>query len=612
MEADERSRWPVQNPTSVASVRGAALHTVARDTIPLTLTIAPMVLSDIQALFDKPARRALYIAAGLLAVHQLLALAAPYLVKVAIDDGIGAGRVDVLWIVGAVGLAIYAGSAISRFFGTWLVTKAGEEAWFRLRNRLFEHVQGMSLLGLRERRVGGLVSRINSDTYRIKQLAVSVVPSLISLIVGVGGAAIILLVLAPRLVLLALIPLPLGWIVLRWFRKYVRPKTKEKMEHHAALYSALHEALGGAEDVKALRAESEMARRVDESGRELRDAELELAWHRTRLGPMADLGISLVLLGTLVAGGTLAIQGAMTVGTVVVFYFYVSRSLGPIRRIPSLVYSWHSARAAMERIDELLSMDDALEELEEPVEADPGALALCFEGADFHYPPRGDREGTQALDGFELEVEAGGRVAILGPSGVGKSTTARLLLRLIEGDGGALRLQDVEIGDWGIGALRKRVGYVGQEVFLFDGTLRENLELGLDEAPGEEELWEAVELAGLKPVLSEARGGLDLDVGERGQRLSGGQRKRVALARALLRDPDLLIVDQMATDLEEGLNEFIFKKLCDRAMTLVYFGHRVPAGLSPHQVYWMERGTLRPYRPGRFEKGAPIDDSDDE
>ena len=568
-----------------------------------------MDLPDLEQLFGTQSRRALYIAAGLLALHQLLALAAPYLVKVAIDDGIGAGRVDVLWMVGAVGLGIYAGSAISRFFGTWLVTKAGEEAWYGLRNRLFAHVQGMSLLALRRHRVGGLVSRINSDTYRIKQLAVSVVPSLISLVVGVGGAAVILLVLAPQLVLLALVPLPLGWVVLRWFRKYVRPKTKEKMEHHASLYSSLHEALGGAEDVKALRAEDEMARRVDESGRELRDAELELAWHRTRLGPMADLGISLVLLGTLVAGGTLAIQGAMTVGTVVVFYFYVSRSLGPIRRIPSLVYSWHSARAAMERIEELQGIDAALEIAGEPVAAGDGALEVAFEEAGFAYPPQGDREGTRALDAFELAVEPGQRVAILGPSGVGKSTTARLLLRLIDGDEGALKLQGVEVGQWELGELRRRVGYVGQEVFLFDGTLRENLELGLDEPPSDERLMDAIEAAGLSSVVEGERGGLEMEVGEKGQRLSGGQRKRVALARALLRDPNLLIVDQMATDLEERLNEYIFKGLQGGAMTLVYFGHRVPAGLEPHQVYWMERGQLRPYRPGRFERGAPIDET---
>ena len=478
-------------------------------------------------------------------------------------------------------------------------TKAGEIAWHSLRNKVFDHVQGLSLQELRRRRVGGLTSRINSDTYRIKQLAGSVLPSLISLIIGVGGTAIILLVLAPQLVLLALIPLPIGYFVLRWFRKYVRPMSKKKMEHHASLHSALHEALAGAEDVKALRAEGEMAERVDEAGQSLRDAELNLAWHRTRLGPMADFGVSLVLLGTLVAGGYLAIAEVLTVGTVVVFYFYVSRALGPIRKIPGLVYSWHSAQAAVERLDELLKIDDAIEPPDDVEEADDGPIAVHFQGVDFAYDDSGD---SVALDAFELSVEPGGRVAILGPSGVGKTTTARLMLRLMDGETGELHLQGVPIQNWSLVLLRQRVGYVGQEVFLFDGPLRDNLTLGCDDEPSDERIEQAIDDAGLRNVVDDGRGGLAMEVGENGKRLSGGQKKRVALARALLHQPDLLIVDQMATDLEERLNAQIFERVKELGMTLIYFGHRVPAGLEPGEVYWMERGQVESYRVGMYER----------
>ena len=548
--------------------------------------------------------RRLAIAAGFLVVYQLLSLAAPYLIKVAIDDGIAPERMDVLWMVGAAGVLIYGGSALSRFGGMWLSTKVGEEAWHRLRCRMFEHIQGMTLAEIRRKKVGGLVSRIYSDTYKLKQLATSVMPSLISLLVGVGGTAIILLVLAPRLVLLALIPLPIGFFVLRWFRKYVRPLTREKMEHYAGLHSALHEAIAGAEDVKALCAQEEMASRVDASGTSLKDAELELAWHKIRLGPTADFGISLVLLGTLVGGGYLAIEGdgALTVGTLVVFYVYVGRCLGPIRRIPGLVYAWHSARAAMERMEEILSIDDEIGEPDEPLSAEPGPLAVDFEAVEFAYTK--DPESV-ALDGFDFSLAPGGRAAILGPSGVGKTTTARLLLRLMDGDAGTLSLQEVPVREWSVEALRRRIGYVGQEVFLFAGTLRANLTIGCAVEPTDEEIAEAIDAAGLRDVVDGRSAGLKMEVGERGDKLSGGQKKRVALARAILRSPDLLIVDQMATDLEERLNEQIFCTLRDHGMTLVYFGHRVPAGLAPEQVYWMERGRVRPYEPGQFEAAAP-------
>ncbi len=544
-------------------------------------------------------RRLLIWAGALMAAAQLLGLVAPYLVKIAIDDGIAAGEASVLLWVGVAGVAIYGLMALSKFGGTWFATRAGEEEWERYRNRLFQHVQNLPLQRLKDQRVGDLAARIYGDTYQLKQLATSVMPAALSLVIGVGGAVVILLVLAPQLVLLAVLPIPLAFLVIRWFRKYVRPLSKQRMERYGRLHSHLHEALSGAEDARALNAQQELASRVEAAGAEMKAADLRLAWHRSRLGPAADFGISLMLLGTLVAGGMLAIQGTLTVGTVVVFYFYVGRCLGPMRSIPGMVYGWHSARAAQERIGELLAMETEAPVSDDAEEAPPGPLSVEARALRFQY-----ESGTAALDGLELSIPAGGRVAILGPSGVGKSTTARHLLRLLPADAGDLLLQGIPVIRWRTADLRRRVGYVGQEVFLFDGTLAQNLTLGLDEDPPEDDLLAACETAQLGDLL-ETRGGLEFPVGESGGRLSGGQRKRVALARALLRGPDLLIIDQMATDLEEGLNERIFEALRLRGLTLVYFGHRVPAGLQPEAVYWMERGQLSPYEPGRFEEAAP-------
>jgi ATP-binding cassette, subfamily B, bacterial len=548
-------------------------------------------------------QRSIWWAAAALTVAQLLGLAAPYLVKIAIDDGIAAGRVDVLVGVGVAGVLIYGVMALARFGGTWWAAKAGEQEWELWRNRLFEHVQRLPLQRLKQEQVGDLVARIYGDTYQIKQLATSVLPAALSLLVGVGGAAVILLVIAPQLVALALLPIPVAILVIRWFRTYVRPLSSERMRRYGKLHSHLHEALSGVEDTRALGAEKEMDARVRDAGEAMKATDLALAIHRSRLGPAADFGISLVLLGTLVAGGILAIEGTLSVGTVVVFYFYIGRCLGPVRSIPGMVYAWHAARAARERMDEMFSIE-APPPLEfasnEPA---PGPMTVSTRGLTFGYA-----DGELALDGFDLEVSAGERVAILGPSGVGKSTAARHLLRLLEAEG-EICLQEHLIERWSVEQLRRRVGFVGQEVFLFDGALRDNLTLGLVPTAGDDALRSALQTAQLTEFAAE-RQGLETEVGERGARLSGGQRKRVALARALLRRPDLLIVDQMATDLEEELNERIFRALREEGMTLIYFGHRVPAGLVPDRVYWMERGALRPYEPGLYEREAPVPERD--
>ena len=540
-------------------------------------------------------------AAVLMVANQLLGLAAPYLVKVAIDDGIGAGDMELLWMVGLAGLFIYAAIALTSYGGNWLAVKAGEEIWEELRNQVFAHVQDLPLKELKGRQVGELVAWVYGDTYQIKQVVTAAMPSAINLVVSVGGAGVILLILAPQLVFLALLPIPIGIVVLRWHRKFVRPLSRERMDRYGKFYSILHEGIAGAEDVRVLGAESEIASQVRERGRELKEVDLSLARYRAWMAPGADFGISLVLLGTLVAGGHLAITGTLSVGVVVVFYFYVSRCLGPIRGIPSMVFAWHSAQAARERIDELLAMQNEVIEPETPRAALPGPLEVEFRELSFSYGP-----GGEALDGFGLDVSPGASIAILGPSGVGKSTTARLLMRLMDGTSGQLRLGGENLREWSLGELRRRIGYVGQEVFLFGGTLRANLVLGLKEDPEQERIQEVLETAGLKDLVEKDRGGLEMEIGPRGANLSGGQKKRVALARALLRSPDLLIVDQMATDLEESLNERIFRRLRHEGMTLLYFGHRVPAGLDPSEVYWMERGQVRPYLPGQFEQAAPL------
>ncbi|RDV38087.1 ABC transporter ATP-binding protein [Bradymonadaceae bacterium TMQ3] len=551
--------------------------------------------------------RWLILATASLIFSQLIGLATPYLLKLAIDEGISRADSDLLWGLGIAGLILYSLGAIARFGGQWYATLAGEDIWESARDEVFQHVQQLSLATLATQRTGELVSRIYSDTFHIKQLATSVLPALTSLLVGVGGTAAILIWLDPRLALLAAIPLPVGWLLLHIFRRRVRPMSRARLETMAALHSSLHEGLAGIADIQALGAREIFARRVRDAGRSLKAAELALASHRARLGPAVDLALSLVLLATLVIGGQYVIEGSLSVGTLVVFYFYVGRCLGPLRGVPGILYGWHGARAAAERIDALLAVAPRPPAAPSELRPPPGPLRVRVESLSFAYPPSNTFTSATArgvIDGLTLELAPSEAVAILGPSGAGKSTTGRLLLNLFDPEEGRVILQGLDARDWPLSELRRRVGYVGQEIFLFDGSLRDNLFIAMspeERQQAEPDLDAILKLAGLHDFVHDNPEGLDAPMGERGARLSGGQKKRVALARALLRNPDLVIIDQMATDLEESLNARIFSALRLRKLTLIYLGHRVPAGLDPEHVFWMEGGCLHPGPPDRHQ-----------
>jgi ABC-type multidrug transport system fused ATPase/permease subunit len=555
-----------------------------------------------------------------IAVASALGLVTPYLLKLVVDEVVGAGRATWLWPVVGVGVVVFALKSWTRYRGKWGAQKVAQNEWLRMRNRVFEHLQGLSLTYHASADVGDHVSRVQYDTYALKNLWESVVPSGVQFVVGMGGTAVILLALAPRLTLLAFVALPLAVLVGWIFRDKVYPLSRSIAEYRGDVYSSVYEGLSNVEDVKTYGGEGEFERRVEEAGEDLREAELELAHHRARLFPLVNFGIALVLLGTLGVGGQMVLEGAMSVGTLVAFYFYVSRSLGPMRRAPNIVFGWYRAKAAHDRLDELMDLEIAIDEPDEPLEVPAGVPRVGFRDVEFTYetpepirredaPEAPDdevladrgRRATTALDGVSFELGPGDRCVILGPSGSGKSTTGKLVARLFDPQGGAITAESTPLTRFDVEAWRSKIGFVGQEVGLIRGTIEENIVFGR-ESVAEEDLERALQVAAVDEILGRKMDGLETEVGEQGAKLSGGQRKRIALARALVRDPDILVVDQFAADIEQRLCREVFEAVRrDYEVSILYLGHRVPAGLAPDQVYWMEHGGLEPRIPGRTE-----------
>lgn len=534
-----------------------------------------------------------------LATSQLLALALPYLVKLVIDHAIAAKDVAMLWWLGAAGVALFGLSSLTRYWGRMAASEAAERFCLDLRKRVVHHLQGLSLSYHRSRKLGDLVARVQWDTFALKQFVGQTIPAVVELVVGMVGTAVVLVILAPKLFALTFAAIPAALLIAYLYRNKIQPLSRKLSAARGRLNATAHEALACVEEVKLYDSAHEFEGKLGEQAAAEADTEIELARYQNKLFPLLNFGISFVLLGVLVAGGHMVISGTLMVGTLVAYYFYVSRALAPIRSASGLVIAWQRTRGAHERIEELLASDERLPDADEPADLDAGALRVELDDVHFTYRSTTDDEPYEALRGLSFSVDAGERVVLLGPSGAGKSTTGKLLPRLFDPESGSVTVESAHankrpLADFDLDQWRLRVGYVGQEVLLFDGSIRENIVFG---APGEVSdamLQRVVEVARVDEIIAQKEHGLDTRVAEKGAKLSGGQKKRIALARALVREPSILVIDQLAADLQEDLCRDIFENIRrDFDVSILYLGHRIPAGFEPDKVFWMEDGRIK-------------------
>jgi len=553
-------------------------------------------------------RTRLFVGLVYTAVAAVLALAIPYLLKLVVDDVILAGQLSWLpWIL-AGGFAIYILRGASRYFGQVKLAEVAE-AWRKnLRDKTFAHAISQSLPFHAGGDVGDRISRVHYDAHQTANLVQSILPSATKLVVTLGGTVVILIVLAPWLSLLALLVVPAALIAGYLLRDTVRPLARAASEGNGAVYSAVFQGFDQIEGLKAYDGESTAVAEVDRAGESLARTNVDLAKARAILYPTLDVTLGLVILGVLGVGAYWATSpdSTLSVGTLAAYVFYVSRALGPMRNVPTMVFGYYRSREALTRIEELLEVEQSLPRTTAGAKLDDGTFDLVFDDVNFEYPPAieaghkrpdpsaiGAPERQNALDGASLEIPAGDRVAVLGPSGAGKTTLARLVPRLVDPVSGEVSADGIALSELDLDKWRRRVGYVGQRPFILEGTVRQNITVGLDNLTEEQIRW-AAELADVNRILDRRDADLDLTVGRRGRQLSGGQARRVALARALVRRPDILVLDQLAADLGRDQCRRIFTAISgELELSILYVGHRVPGGLDPDHTLWMESGTIQ-------------------
>jgi ATP-binding cassette subfamily B protein len=526
-----------------------------------------------------------------LAVATAASLAPAPLAKLAIDQGITERDTATLNLVVAVFIAsallLWGAGALQ----TYLVGWVGQRALQDLRVRLFAHLQTLSIGFHSRRRAGVLVSRLTNDVQALDQLVSDGVVTLFQSSLTLIGTVAILLWLDVKLALLTFLVLPVllvGSLVYRLASTDAYRVTREKI---AWITSYLQETLSGVRLVRAFGQEPRHRRRFAELNEENRAANMRTVYLNAAYYPSVELLSALATVGILVYGGYQAIAGEVTIGVLVAFIAALSNFFDPIQQLSQLYTTYQAGMAALDKIFELLDESPDLVDRRGAVELGRLEGRVEFDAVSFRYGEGED--AVWALRDVSLEVPAGQTVALVGATGAGKSTLAKLVARFYDPVEGRVLVDGHDLRDVRTASLRSQLGVVPQEGFLFSGTIRDNIAFGRPDAT-DEQLAAAARAVGADEFISQLEHGYDTQVGERGSQLSAGQRQLVAFARALIADPRILILDEATSNVdihtESRIEAGLRRLLAGR--TAIVIAHRLSTIRRAGRIVVLDHGRV--------------------
>lgn len=539
----------------------------------------------------RPQLPAFAVALMLALVIAVMSAAQPLLTRMVIDEGLIAHRFSRLVgaCLGMLGLAAV-GFVLGGIHRTVYIRASGR-ALFSLRSAVYEHLLRVSPRRLARAPVGDLVSRLDGDIGEVQRFGTDAVSSFVSSALSLAVVVTVMLKLSWRLTLLVAALFPLQLLVRHYARPRIETTTRALREVAAALSGFLVETLSGARQVQAAATERREAQRLEALGEEYLGRVLHQQWVTYATGSFAALSGHLATASVFVLGGWYALQGRLSVGTLVAFVAYLGRGAGSATSIASLYSGYHRARVSLGRVEELLELPRVPESSDAvalPADA-RGALrfeSVCVAGA-------GD--GRPVLDSVTLDIPAGSKVVLRGVSGAGKSTLADLLRRFIDPDSGRIMLDGRPLQEYRLSDLRRRIVIVEHSPILFRGTILENLRYGLDHVE-EREALEAARRAGVESFVQSLPDRYATQVGEGGSGLSTGQRQRIAIARAALARPLIVVLDEATSGLDieaaRALHHALDTTFADR--TRVIITHRA-ADVEGSDACWrLDAGHLKP------------------
>ncbi len=508
-----------------------------------------------------------------------------------IDQGFSTGDAALLDRAVLILFGVSVLLAFGTFFRFYLVSWVGERVVADIRKAVFDHIIGLSPGFFEITRTGEVVSRLTTDTTLLQVVVGSSVSIALRNTLLIIGGMVMLFITSTKLTLLVLAVVPLVVAPIVVFGRKVRRLSRLSQDRIADISAEASEALYGIRTVQAFAHEPHDRRRFAERTEEAFLAALtRIRWRAVLTGVVILLvfgSISVVLW----IGGADVVAGRISAGQLSAFVFYAVVLAGALGAVSEVIGDLQRAAGAMERIAELLATEPVVLAPANPTPLpSPSRGAVAFERVTFHYP---SRPNTPALDDFTLDVKPGERVAIVGPSGAGKTTVMQLLLRFYDPEAGRIRFDGVDIRDLDPAALRAAIGAVPQDPTIFAASARDNIRYARPDA-GDADVRAAAKAAHALDFLERLPQGLDTFLGERGVRLSGGQRQRIAIARAILRNPALLLLDE-ATSALDAESEQIVQAALDEVMkerTTLVIAHRLATVLKADRIVVLDKGRI--------------------
>lgn len=544
------------------------------------------------------------IIAALVAVvlNALVNLIAPRLIGHAVDTFIPTGDYHSLLVYSGIILLLYIFGLFTSYAQTRLMGGVGQRVLFRLRSAVFTKLQELPLAFFNQNKAGDLISRINNDTEKINQFfSQSLVQFMGGLFLMVGAGIFLLSInlklgaagLLPALVLLVFTQLVSGW---------VKRKNLVSMQSLGGMSSEIQESLDNFKVIVAFNRRDYFKQRFQEVNDVNYKASVSAGLANNMFVPIYGLVSNLAQLITLSYGIYLISAGSFTIGLLISFLAYITSFYNPLRGLAALWSSFQAAMASWDRVHEILILETNLTKIESSEEVNKETL-LEFENVNFKYS-----DGKEVLHNINLKLEAGKTYALVGPTGGGKTTTASLMARLYDPTSGKIRLLGKDIRSYEPGERVRKIGFILQEPFLFTASVRENILYGNEEYKNytNEQLTEVLNKAELLNLLLRFEEGLDTKVVAHGDAISLGQKQLIAFMRAVLRNPELLILDEATANVDtvtENLLEDILKKL-PSTTTKVIIAHRLNTIANADEIYFVNGGNVQ--KAGSMEKAVDM------